>query len=106
MGAPTSSVFSEISLQHIENTAIYDIVIKYHIVGYFRYVDDILIVYNKTTTNIYDVFNIFNNLMPTLKFTIEEEIDIAKENDNLSFDIYRKPTTTYTIIPNDSCHPQ
>ena len=25
---------------------------------------------------------------------------------NLSFDIHRKPSTTDTIIPNDSCHPQ
>jgi hypothetical protein len=89
--------------------------LKYHIVDYFQYVDDILIVYNKTTTNIYGVFNAFNNLMPTIKFTVEEEkenkinfldIIILKENDNLSFDTHRKPTTTDTIIPNDSCHPQ
>jgi hypothetical protein len=75
-------------------------------------VDYILIVYNKDTTNIYDVFNVFNNIMPTMKFTIEEEkeskinflhITISKEN-NLSFDIYSKPTTTDAIIPNDSCH--
>ena len=58
--------------------------------------DDILIVYNKDTTHIYDVFNLFNNIMPTMKFTVEEEkenkinfldITISKENDNLSFDI-------------------
>lgn len=74
MGAPTS-IFSEIYLQNTENTAILDILVKYHIFGYFQYVDDILNVQNKTTTNIFDVFNIFNNLMPTMKFTIEEEID-------------------------------
>jgi len=71
--------------------------------------------YNKTTTNICDVSNIFNNLMPTMKFTIEEEINnkinfldiiILKEAENLSFDIHRKATTTDTIIPNDSCHPE
>jgi len=27
------------------------------------------------------------------------------EKDNLSFDVYRKPTTRDTIIPKDSCHP-
>jgi len=52
--------------------------------------------------------------MPTMTFTIEEEkenrinfldITISKENDNLSFDIHGKPTTTDTVIPNDSCHP-
>jgi len=30
----------------------------------------------------------------------------VKENENLSFDTYRKPATTDTIIPNDSCHSQ
>jgi len=53
--------------------------------------------------------------MLTMKFTTEGEkkykinfldITILKENDNLSFYIYRKPTTTDTIIPIDSCHPQ
>ena len=34
-----------------------------------------------------------------------QDITALKEN-NLSFDIYRKPTTTATIIPNDSCHPK
>jgi hypothetical protein len=44
MGAPTLSIFSEIYLQHIENAAILDILVKYLIVEYFQYVDDILIV--------------------------------------------------------------
>jgi hypothetical protein len=96
VGDPASSIFSEIYLEYIENTVVCDILLKYHIVGYFRCVDDILIVYNKTTSNIYDVFNAFINLMPTMKFTIEEEkeykinfldITILKENDNLSFNI-------------------
>jgi hypothetical protein len=49
-----------------------------------------------------------------MKFTIEEEndntihfldINITKTNDSLTFDIYRKPTTTDTIIPKHSCQP-
>jgi len=48
-----------------------------------------------------------------MKFTLEEEresrinfldITIIKDGNNLSFDIYRKPTTTDTIIPNGSRH--
>jgi hypothetical protein len=49
MDAPTSSVFSEIYLQYIQNTEIYDLLLKYHIIGYFRYVDDILIIYREST---------------------------------------------------------
>ena len=52
--------------------------------------------------------------MPTMKFTMESEINnkinflvvtIMKNHDKLTFNIYRKPTTTDSIIPNDSCHP-
>jgi hypothetical protein len=105
MGAPTSSIFSEIYMQNVKNTAIYDILVNNNIHGYFRYVDDILIVYNTSITNIHDVFNSFNNLMPTMKFTMEKEIDnkinfldvtIQKETDSLFFNVYRKPTTTDT----------
>jgi hypothetical protein len=49
-----------------------------------------------------------------MKFTIEEETDnkicfldvsITRNGNSLSFNVYSKPTTTDTIIPNDSCHP-
>jgi hypothetical protein len=117
MGAPTSSLFSEIYLQHIENTKIADILLRHHIVGYFRYVDDILIAYKHSMTNILvqDVLTCFNNTILNMKFTLQEEtgnkinfldITISKGNNNLSFNIYRKPTTIDTLIPNDPCHPQ
>jgi len=115
MGSPTSFNFSEVFLQHIERTAIFEILVQNHIVGYFRYVDDILIIYNDSITNIHDVFNAFNNLTPNIKFTMEEEtnnsinfldVPIRKENNTLTFNVYRKPTTTDSIIPRDSCHPQ
>jgi hypothetical protein len=114
MGAPSSSLLSEIYLQHIEMNKIVHILLKYHIVGYVRYVDDILIAYKQNLTNIHEVLACFNKLTPTLKFTIEKEtenkinfldISITRNDDSLSFSIYRKPTTTDTIIPNDSCHP-
>jgi hypothetical protein len=114
MGAPTSSLFSEIYLQSIENTNILDILLTHHIVGYFCYVDDILTAYNQKQTNIKDVLTQFNDSMPTMEFTIEEETDniihfrdiaITKAHDSLKLDIYRKPTTTNTIIPKHSCHP-
>ena len=44
MGAPTSSIFSELYLQHLENTVIFEILVRHKIVGYLCYVDDILII--------------------------------------------------------------
>ena len=113
MGSPTSSVFSEIYLQYMECTAICDILVHNNITGYFRYIDGILVC-DKTITDVIEVFGSFNKLMPTMKFTTEKEtenklnfldITIAKEQDKLTFDIYRKPTTTDSIIPGDSCYP-
>jgi hypothetical protein len=49
-----------------------------------------------------------------LQFTVERETDhrinfldvtIYREKESFSVDIYRKPTATDVIIPNDSCHP-
>jgi hypothetical protein len=115
MVAPCSSFFSEIYLHHTENTKIIDILLEYHILHYFRYVDDILIVYKNDTTSIYDVLDIFNSIIPTMKFTVENEkenktnfidITISKEENNMSFNICRNPLTMDTIILNDSCNPQ
>lgn len=57
----------------------------------------------------------FNSVTPKLKFTLEKEADrkisfldisISTEPKKLSIYIYRKPTYTDIIIPNDSCHPK
>jgi hypothetical protein len=41
MGSPTSSILSEIYLKYVENKAMYDILKRNNITGYFRYLDDI-----------------------------------------------------------------
>jgi hypothetical protein len=48
VGAPTSAIFSKIYLQYVEHNNILNILSKYHIDSYSRYVDDILIIYKKT----------------------------------------------------------
>jgi hypothetical protein len=45
MGAPTSSIFSKVYLQYMENTKIFELLLRHKVEGYFRYVDVILIVY-------------------------------------------------------------
>jgi hypothetical protein len=82
--------------------------------GYFRYVDDVLIIYKEDQTNINEVLNQFNNITPGLKFTLEHEqnnkinflhLTISRDIKTFSVNIYRKPATTDVIIPRDSCHP-
>jgi hypothetical protein len=114
VGAPTSSILSEIFLQYIEHNNIVNILSKFHIDSYSRYVDDILIIYNKTRTNIQDVLGEFNKMHQNLRFTLEQEsnntinyldISIVRKDEKLEFNIYRKPTTTSTVIHASSCHP-
>ena len=114
MGAPSSSILSEVYLQYIENTEALSILNKPGIEGYFRYVDDILLICNKHIIDINDTVTLFNSLSPILKFSLEVEtnnrlnyldLTVIKDRNGFSYEIYRKPTATDTIIPNDSCHP-
>jgi hypothetical protein len=114
MGAPTSAILSEIYLQYIEHSHIHHTLQKHNITSYHRYVDDILITYDSTKTNINSTLEEFNNINKTLKFTMEEEqgnkinfldITIHREATEISYNIYRKPSTTSKTIHNTSCHP-
>jgi hypothetical protein len=114
MGAPTSALFSEIYIQKIEHTKIIKILVENNICNYLRYVEDIILVYDTTITNITTVLNQFNNITTNLIFTAEQEsnnqlnfldLTIHRQQDKFGFNIYRKPTITDHIIPDDSCHP-
>jgi hypothetical protein len=51
MGAPTSPILAEVYIQYIEHKKLYPILKKHQICGYFRYVDDILIIYIQSKQN-------------------------------------------------------
>jgi hypothetical protein len=99
MEAPTSSIFSELYLQSLENSTIYNLLLNHNILGYFRYVDDILIVYDEGKTNIDTLLKCFNNISSKQKLTVEKEVeqkinflDIRnnREPNKMSIYIYRK----------------
>ena len=114
MGAPTSSIISEIFLQEVDET-ITKIIKKYDTSGtYYRYVDDAIYISQNNGINTQQIINEINNIHNKLKFTIEEEHDnklnyldvtISKSNNKFTYSIYRKPTQTDLIIPNKSIHP-
>jgi hypothetical protein len=113
MGAPTSAIIAEIFLQNLEHNQICNILTKY-IIGYFRYVDDILIIYDINKTHIDTMINEFNTIHLTINFTIENEennklnfldLTIHRKHNKLDYTIYRKPTATDIFIHNSSCHP-
>jgi hypothetical protein len=114
MGAPSSGLIAEIFLQHIENIHMARLSMKRKIINYFRYVDDILIIFDPTHSSIQAILDDFNTLHRNLQFTAELEenntinyldITIQKTPTNWKTAIYRKPTFTDTIIPYTSNHP-
>lgn len=113
MGAPTSSLLSEVFLQSLEHNSIYKILIELNIEAYIRYVDDILIVYDNQVTDIAHMLSLFNNLHPNITFTMELENDleinfldltIHRLIDRVHASIYRKPTASDSLIHFEPCH--
>jgi hypothetical protein len=62
MGAPSSSILSELYLQFVEHYEILEILSDNKIISYIRFMDDILIIYDHTYTNINQVLIEFNNI--------------------------------------------
>ena len=50
MGAPTSSILSEVYLQYTIKSAIYEFLIKHKVEEYFRYVEEFLTMYKNNKT--------------------------------------------------------
>lgn len=115
MGSPLSGLLAEIFINHIENKilTLHDNITS-KIKLYKRYVDDTLILFDGTDDEITNLFNKFNNLHKNIKFTLEHEenniipfldIKISKQNQKVTYSVYRKPTCTDTTIPHSSTHP-
>jgi hypothetical protein len=77
MGAPSSSIISEIFLQLIEHTHLPHITRKHRLVNYARYVEDILLIYDSQHTELHSILHDFNSLHQNLHFTGETEYNNA-----------------------------
>jgi hypothetical protein len=114
MVAPMSAILAETFIQYLEHTVISKILNKHQILDYYKYVENILIIYNIRNTNIENTLKEYNTIQPKLKFTMEKKsqnkisylhLTITRKHNQLTFGIYRKPTTIDSIIHNYSCHP-
>jgi hypothetical protein len=108
------AILAEICVHCLEHNQIYAVLIKHQIIGYFRYIDDILIIYDNNKTHTDTMLMEFKTIHLTINFTREYETDkktnfldltIQIKHDKLNFTIYRKPTSTDILIHNNSCNP-
>jgi len=89
MGVPSSGILSEIFLQHIEDIHLPHLAQKHKLVNYFRFVDNILLIYDSRHTGIYTILDDFNAIHPNLQFT--EKIE---QNNTINY-----PDITYIKHP-------
>jgi len=102
---------AEIYLQYLEVTYVKQWLDSKEIVHYKRYVDDILVTYDKNETNEQVILHQINNIDDNLQFKMSTEenniinyLDISIRRNNNNIDI-RKPTATDTTIQLSSNHP-
>ena len=71
MCTPSSRLIAAIFLQHLENLHLAHLAHKHHIVNYFRYVDDIFLIFDSNNTCIQNLVKDFNTLRPIIHTYIE-----------------------------------
>lgn len=112
MGSPLSPWLTEVYMNHFEGRLFNsnNHLIR-NIVCWHRYVDDVFCIWTGSTRQLDNFLNFLNSLNPNIQFTLETEnndqlnfldLTITRINNKLKFGIYRKPTTSDTIIPFDS----
>lgn len=108
MGAPSSSIISEIFLQYLEQTKLPPIANKLKLINYFRYVDDILVIFDTLHTDINTILDDFNSIHHNIQFTDETEQDnkinylditIQRKRTHINISIFRKPTQSFHTHP-------
>ena len=109
MGSPLSPIFANLCLEFIEEYHIKNLPDDIKPFIWVRYVDDIFIIYQHDLEAFNKLISEINNILPTIKFTVEEEengqlpfLDVMVIHDehtnNFSFKVYRKPTNAENYI--------
>ena len=115
MGSPLSPVLANLCMEFLESEFILNCPDNIKPLVWYRYVDDIFIVYDKDDSSFDNFVSYVNNLLPSIKFTVEREQEnklsfldvLVHHNPNdltFSFDIYRKPTNSEMYIHYFSYH--
>ncbi len=114
MGSSISPFLAEIFLNNLEISKISkNIFFKNKVLFWTRFVDDCLCIFNGAEQDLIAFLNFLNSIHQNITFTFESEVNgklpfldllLEIKNNKIEFDIYRKSTTTTSIIPFDSFH--
>ena len=111
MGNPLSPFIANLFMSHFETELKNGNV---HFPDFWaRFVDDVFVIFDISKCNIEKFLKTINKKFPTIKFTLEREVDgkipfldllISRNNGKLEYDIYRKKTNTSQFIHASSNH--
>ena len=81
---------------------------------WWRYIDDIFILWDKSAEDLQDFFEHCNNYHPTIKFTTSVsdsavnflDVTVKISEGKISTDLYTKPTDKHLYLLPSSCHPR
>ena len=109
MGSPLSPILANLCMEFIEKNFIASLPDNIKPIIWVRYVDDVFVIYKEDETAFNEFINAVNGFLPTIKFTVEQEVDgnlpfldvmvvHDKDTKQFSFKVYRKPTHTENYI--------
>lgn len=115
MGSPLSGLLANIFINDLETSKIINKNNPFYknIIYWYRYIDDIICLFNGNEVEKEEFFNFLNTLSNKIKFTMENQnkqinfldLTITNEENKHTFSIYHKQTQTDLIIPSNSNHP-
>ena len=121
MGTKMAPIYATLTLGFLErklyltihNNYKFDIY-KNFIQYYFRYLDDILVLYDKEALPVNEILNLLNNICPDLKFNLETsgeavnflDIKIIKHGNTKETNLFSKCTDTKQYLNFRSNHPR
>ena len=115
MGSPLSPILANLCLEFLEKQYIQTMPDNIKPILWVRYVDDIFIIYQQDEEAFNEMLHRINNILPTIKFTVEQEVDGAipfldvyvihdKYSNEFRFKVYRKQTNAENYIHFFSSH--
>ena len=112
MGTKMAPSFANLFLGFFEANALKNAPFQPHI--WFRYIDDIFMIWTEGLDNLKIFVDYLNSIHPTIKFTSSHsatnvpflDVNVSLTNDgNICTDLYTKPTDKHQHLLYSSCHP-
>ena len=111
IGTKMAPAYANLFMGRFEKQALEGAKIKPYV--WWRYRDDIFMIWTGNEDELREFIEYLNNLHPTIKFTSEQssssvaffDTTVSLKDGKISTDLYVKPTDTHQYLLSSSCHP-